>query len=77
MICCNSSFEQGNLDLLRYINAFIIYYLLLMFHAPDGIGMNKIMLPIQSPCSWHINCLNHYHSFEININTLAANCLDV
>ena len=29
MICCNSAFEQGNLDLWRYINAFIIiiYYL--------------------------------------------------
>ena len=24
MICCNSAFEQGNLDLWRYINAFII-----------------------------------------------------
>ena len=26
MICCNSAFEQGNLDLWRYINAFIIIY---------------------------------------------------
>ena len=26
LICiCNSAFEQGNLDLWRYINAFIIY----------------------------------------------------
>ena len=24
MICCNSAFEHGNLDLWRYINAFII-----------------------------------------------------
>ena len=24
MICCNSALEQGNLDLWRYINAFII-----------------------------------------------------
>ena len=24
MICCNSAFEQGNLGLWRYINAFII-----------------------------------------------------
>ena len=24
MICCNSAFEQGHLDLWRYINAFII-----------------------------------------------------
>ena len=24
MICCNSAFEQGNLDLWRYINMFII-----------------------------------------------------
>ena len=24
MICCNNAFEQGNLDLWRYINAFII-----------------------------------------------------
>ena len=31
MICCNSAFEQGNLDLWRYyINAFIIYLLLIL-----------------------------------------------
>ena len=24
MLCCNSAFEQGNLDLWRYTNAFII-----------------------------------------------------
>ena len=29
MICCNSAFEQGNLDLWRYINAFIILFIII------------------------------------------------
>ena len=39
MISCNSAFEQGNLDLWRYINGFIIiiiyYYIIIIFIGWD------------------------------------------
>ena len=34
MISCNSTFEQGNLDLWRYINAFII--IIIIFAGING-----------------------------------------
>ncbi len=44
MICCNSAFEQGNLDLWRYINAFIIIIIIiiiiiLIFENASWVGM--------------------------------------
>ena len=38
MICCNSAFEQGNLDLWRYINAFII--IIITGCVLPGLGLN-------------------------------------
>ena len=35
MICCNSAFEQGNLDLWRYINALIII-IIIMLQGVEG-----------------------------------------
>ena len=43
MISCNSAFEQGNLDLWRYINAFIIIITFLLdpksANVPDSLNL--------------------------------------
>ena len=52
MICCNSAFEQGNLDLWRYINAFIIiiyYYKVPLAGRADAslVGVRQAALTLE------------------------------
>ena len=65
MICCNSAFEQGNLDLWRYINAFIIcyYYLFIRQVAQWSHCLYVVALPyselrIRQVAQWsHCLCM--------------------
>ena len=49
MICCNSAFEQGNLDLWGYINAFIIIYIFLLLPSATRPG-DTVCVCV---CTWH------------------------
>ena len=63
MISCYCASEQGNLDLWRYINAFIIIIIIITFPS----NSKKILKPIISIVRIHwivfIHVIMHYISF--------------
>ena len=42
MICCNTAFEQGSLDLWRYLNAFIIIIIMRSQNAFCEMTLNQV-----------------------------------
>ena len=53
MICFNSAFEQGNLDLWRYINAFIIIIIIIMCVAST---FKQVLVTVNSNKCFNLIC---------------------
>ena len=53
MISCNSAFEQGNLDLWRYINAFIIIIITFLLDPKSANVSDSLNLFAKYPT--HVN----------------------
>ena len=60
MICCNSAFEQGNLDLWRYINAFIIIFIIIIkaldLYYSYGCQLEPWLFTAALVVYWSLSC---------------------